>query len=106
MALHALIIYTRVRIVRPFACANCVHVYTIERAYAHAYIYMHIHLYPREFAFVYMQKCKCSFLRAFACVRLRAYLREDLIKTQNVFARKIFQHSNALWVQKLSGCTI
>ena len=38
--------------------------------------------------------------------RLRAYLRAGLIKTQNVFAHKIFQHSNALWVQKLSGCTI
>ena len=76
--------------------------YTIERTY------------PREFAFVYTQKRKCSFLRAyacvcvcaFACVRLRACLRADLIKTQNAFARKIFQHSNALWVQKLSGCTI
>ena len=77
---------------------------------------MCMHLYPREFAFVYTQKCKCSFLRAcvcicvrvcaFACVRLHACLRADLIKTQNAFARKIFQHSNALWVQKLSGCTI
>ena len=40
------------------------------------------------------------------CVRLHACLRAALIKTQNVFACKIFQHSNALWVQKLSGCTI
>ena len=102
MALLALIIYTCVRVVRPFVCVNCVHVYTIERAYVR--IYMRMHLYPREFAFVYMQKCKCSFLRA--CVRLRACLRADLIKTQNAFARKIFQHSNALWFQKLSGCTI
>ena len=39
-------------------------------------------------------------------VRMRACLRADLIKTQNAFARKIFQHSNALWVHKLSGCTI
>ena len=62
---------------------------------------MHMHLYPREFAFVYMQKRKCSFLRVFACV-----FRADLIKTQNVFACKIFQHSNTLWVQKLSGCNI
>ena len=40
MALLALILYIciRVRIVRPFICANCVHVYTIERAYARAYI--------------------------------------------------------------------
>ena len=106
MALLALIIYTRVRIVRPFVCANCRRVYTIERAYAHIYIYMRMHLYPREFAFVYTQKRKCSFLRAFACVRLHACLRADLIKTLNAFARKIFQHSNALWVQKLSGCTI
>ena len=45
-------------------------------------------------------------MREFACVRLRVCRRADLIKTQNVFARKIFQHSNALWVQKLSGCTI
>ena len=25
---------------------------------------------------------------------------------QNAFTRKIFQHANALWVQKLSECTI
>ena len=67
---------------------------------------MRMHLYLREFAFVYTQKCKRSFLRAYACVRLRACLRADLIKTQNAFVHKIFQHSNALWVQKLSGCTI
>ena len=106
MALLALSIYTRVRVVRPFVCANCVRVYTIERAYARAYLYMRMHLYPREFAFVYTQKCKRSFLRAYACVRLRACLRADLIKTQNAGALKIFQHSNTLWVQKLSGCTI
>ena len=41
MALLALIIYTRVRVVRPFVCANCVRVYTIERAYVRAYIYAH-----------------------------------------------------------------
>ena len=40
------------------------------------------------------------------CVRACACLRVDLIKTQNVFVRKIFQHSIALWVQKLSGCTM
>ena len=66
---------------------------------------MRMHLYPREFAFVYMHKRKRSFLRAFACVCLRACLRAELIKTQNAFAQ-IFQHANALWVQKLSGCTI
>ena len=70
-------------------------------------MYMRMLLYPREFAFVYMHKRKRSFLRAFACgVRVRACLRAELIKTQNAFARKIFQHANALWVQKLSGCTI
>ena len=37
---------------------------------------------------------------------LRACLHTALIKTQNAFACKIFQHSNALWVQKLSGCII
>ena len=79
---------------------------------AHIYMYMHMHLYPREFAFVYMHKRKHSFLCAFACVRLgacvrlRACLHAELIKTQNAFGRKIFQHANALWVQKLSGCTI
>ena len=74
------------RVVRPFVCANCVHVhrYTIERAYARAYINAN----------------------AVSYVRLRACLRAELIKTQNVFACKIFQHANALWVQKFSGCTI
>ena len=100
MALLALIIYARVRTVRPFVCANCVCVYTIERAYARAYICtwtcirVSLRLFTRKNA------------NAVVCVRLRACLRADLIKTQNAFARKIFQHSNALWVQKLSGCTI
>ena len=100
MALLALIIYTHVRVVRPFVCANCVRVYTIARAYVREYI------------------CACTCIRvslrlftrknanAVSYVRLRACLRADLIKTQNAFARKIFQHGNALWVQKLSGCTI
>ena len=79
MALLALIIYKRVRIIS----ANCVRVYTIESAYVRTYIYMRMHLYPREFAFVYTQKHKRSFLRAYACVRLHACLRADLIKTQN-----------------------
>ena len=65
-----------------------------------AHIYMRMHLYPCEFAFVYTQK---QFL---TCVCVRVCLRADLIKTQNAFARKIFQHSNVLWVQKLSGYTI
>ena len=55
-----------------------------DRACVRACIYMRMHLYPREFAFVYTQKRKRSFLRAFACVHLHA----------------------CLWVQKLSGCTI
>ena len=67
MALLALIIYTHVRVVKPFVCANCVRVYTIERAYAR--IYMRMYLYPREFAYFYTQKRKRSFLRAFACMR-------------------------------------
>ena len=68
MALLALIIYTRVRIVGPFVCVNSVCICTIERAYTRAYIYMRMHFYPREFAFVYTQKYKCSFLCAYACV--------------------------------------
>ena len=40
-----------------------------------------------------------------SCVRLRAGYRTGLIKSQNAFARKKSQTSNALWVQKLSGCT-
>ena len=100
MALLALIIYTRVRVVRPFICVNCVRVYTIERAYSRAYICT--------------CTCICVSLRLFTCknanavsyVRLRVCLRADLIKMQNVFACKIFQHSNTLWVQKLSGCNI
>ena len=61
---------------------------------------------PREFACVHTHKWKRSFLRAFACVRLRACYRAGLIKSQNAFACKKSQNSNALWVQKLSGCTI
>ena len=88
------------RVVRPFVCANCVRVYryTIERAYARAYINANAVSYVR------LRACVC--VRTFACVRLRACLRAELIKMQNAFARKIFQHANALWVQKLSGCTI
>ena len=44
--------------------------------------------------------------REFVCVRLRACSRAGLIKTLNVFAREKSQNSNALWVQKLSGCSI
>ena len=98
MALLALIIHTHVRVVRPFICT-----YIYDRACVCARIYMRMHLYPREFAFVYTQKCKRSFLREFACVHVFA---RALIKTQNAFVCKIFQHSNTLWVQKLSGCTI
>ena len=76
--------------------------FTIEHVNARAYIYIctctcirvSLHLFTRKNA------------NAVSYVRLRACLRAALIKTQNVFARKIFQHSNALWVQKLSGCTI
>ena len=106
MALLALIIYTRVRVVRPFVWANCVRVYTIECAYARAYIcactciHVSLHLFTSKNA----NAVSYVHMRAFACVRLR--LPADLIKTQNAFAHKIFQHSNALWVQKFSGCTI
>ena len=108
MALLALIIYTCVRVVRPFVCANCVRLYTIERAYARAYICactcirVSLRLFTRKNA----NAVSYVRMRVFACVRLRACLRADLIKTQNTFVHKIFQHSNALWVQKLSGCTI
>ena len=77
-----------------------------DRACVRARI-LRMHLYPREFGLFTRKNANAlSFvrMRAFACVHLRACLRADLIKTQNVFERKIFQHSNALWVQKLSGC--
>ena len=72
MALLALIIYTRVRIVRPFVCTNCVHVYiyTIERAYARAYICacacicVSLHLFTRKNA----NAVSYLRMRAFACV--------------------------------------
>ena len=108
MALLALIIYTHVRVVRPFVCANYVRVYTIERAIMRAYICactcicVSLRLFTRKNA----NAVSYVRMRAFACMHLHACLRTDLIKTQNAFARKIFQHSNALWVQKLSGCTI
>ena len=88
------------RVIRPFVCANCVRVYkyTIERAYARAYTCSCIRVSLRLFT--------CINANAVSYVRLRACLRAEVIKTQNAFARKIFQHANALWVQKLSGCTI
>ena len=58
----------------------------------------------RAFACVRLRACVC--VRAIACVRLRACLHADLIKTQNACKRTHTQNSNALWVQKLSGCTI
>ena len=48
----------------------------------------------------------CVRLCAFTCVRLHACSRAGLIKTQTAFARKKWQNSNALWIQKFSGCTI
>ena len=86
MELLALIIHTHVRAVRPFICT-----YIYDRACVRTCIYMCMHLYPREFAFVYTQKRKRSFLREFACV---CVFTRALIKTQNAFACKIFQHSN------------
>ena len=67
MALLALIIYTRVRVVRPFVCANCVRVYMIERAFiymrAFTCIRVSLHLFTR----------KNSFLCAFVCVSSRGF---------------------------------
>ena len=74
MALLALIIYTRVHVVRLFVCANCVHVlvYTIERVYARAYIHVcactcirvSLHLFTRKNAnavsYVRMRACVSS----------------------------------------------
>ena len=61
------------RVVRPFVCENCVRVYIYIRACVCARIYMRMHLYSREFAFVYIHKRKCSFLRAYACICVRAF---------------------------------
>ena len=99
MALLAVILYIYVRIVKSFVFARIVCAYALECAYARAYkIYM----------------CACICIRVslcmFTCINANAVsyvcLRACLIKTQNAFAHKIFQHSYALWVQKLSGCTI
>ena len=95
---------------RSFARILCAYIdiRTIERAYARAYtcictcscICVSLHL------FTCINANAVSYVRLRACVCVRACLRAELIKTQNAFARKIFQHANALWVQKLSGCTI
>ena len=71
--------------------------YMIEREYARAYIYicactcirMSLHLFTRKNtnAVSYVR------MREFACMYLRVCLRAALTKTQNAFARKIFQHS-------------
>ena len=72
MALLALIIYTRVRVVRPFVCANCVRVYTIERAYMRSCICVctcirvSLRLFTRKNANAVSHVRMC----AFACVRL------------------------------------
>ena len=74
MALLALIIYTRVRVVRPFVCVNCVRVYTIERACARTYICactcirVSLRLFTRKNA----NAVSYVRMRAFACMRLRA----------------------------------
>ena len=99
MALLALVIYTHVRIVRPFVCANYVCVYTIERTYmrenicACNCIRVSLRLFTRKnanaFFYIGMRKFACQRLRACVCVRVFACA---LIKTQNAFARKIFLH--------------
>ena len=86
------------------ACAHTICVHARMRLYLRGLA--RTHLDPREFACVHTHKWKRSFLRAFACVCLRAWYRAGLIKSQNAFARKKSQNSNALWIQKLSGCTI
>ena len=64
----------------------CTCIRSSMRARAHALVSASAHLDLREF--------------------VRACSRAGLIKTQNAFARKKSQNSNALWVQKLSGGTI
>ena len=91
MALLALIIilYTRVCVVRPFICMNCVRVYTIERAYARAYICactcirVSLRLFTRKNA----NAVSYVHLRAFACVHLRVCLCTDLIKKRKTHLR-------------------
>ena len=81
LTIIALIIYTRVRVVRPFVCANCVRVYTIERAYTRAYTCICactcICVSLRLFTYKNTNAVSYVYMRAFAC------LRTDLIKTQN-----------------------
>ena len=75
MALLALIIYTRVHVVRQFVCVNCVCVYTIERAYTRAYICdctcirESLHLFTRKNANA------VSYVRMRACVCVRVFAR-------------------------------
>ena len=73
--------------------------YTIERGYAHALVSARVCICLNAKRQTQFLACVCMSLRA--CIFVRV-----LIKTQNAFARKIFQHSNAIWVHKISGCTI
>ena len=81
MALLVLIIYTRVRVVRPFICVNCVRVYMIECAYARAYICactcirVSLRLFTRKNANAvsYVRMCAFACVRAFACVSSRGF---------------------------------
>ena len=102
---------------------TCAHIYIYIIYIYIIYIY---YIYILDIYIIYIYICACTCIRVslrlftrknanavsymrmreFACGRLRACLRAALIKMQNAFARKLFQHSNALWVQKLSGCTI
>ena len=81
---------TSYALLRWFAQIVCTYIYTMEHAYARAYtckrtctcIRVSLRLFTR--------------INAVSYVRLRACLHAELIKMQNAFARKIFQHANAL----------
>ena len=73
MALLALIIYIRVRIVRLFVCPKCVHVYTIERAYVRAYICACTCIHVSLRAFTRKNANAVSYVRMRACVSSRGF---------------------------------
>ena len=73
-----------------------------DRACVRACIYIYACTCIRVSLRLFTRKMQTQFFTC-VCVSLRACLHTALIKTQNAFVCKIFQHSNALWVQKLSG---
>ena len=88
MTLLALMLYVRVRVVSTLFFARIACAYMVECAYARTYI------------------CACTSIRvslrmfthinanAVSYVRLRVWLRTGLIKMQNTFVHKVFQHSH------------